>query len=139
MSTAPVPCPLPASAQGQAPAWSTVTACQGLQWEGSCLLCPSHLYLSGHPFTYFALLWRVKSRKFPAAGVMVTYRSTQGGAEVATLVFVQGELGSTFGMHRAVVQTAKINGNYLCGLGSYTTKFCFELVALKYFCNRAVP
>lgn len=34
------------------------------------------------------------------------------------LVFVQGELGSAFIMRRVAMETAEINLNYLCCLGS---------------------
>lgn len=78
--------------------------CQGLPFRrGAACSVPSHVHLSGHPFTYVALFWGVKSRTFPAVGVMGTHRahfctggeSTQG-RKCAAIVFVQGELGSTF-------------------------------------------
>lgn len=72
-------------------------------------------------------IWGVKSRKCSAAPVPGAHRAhfcadgestQQGRTEMAGPVFVQAELGSPFMMHRAAVETAEINLNYLCCLGS---------------------
>ena len=111
-------------------------------WGYTCISqgrsSPALLYFVGlNPGKFQLLGWGGARRARFCAGGKSTW---QGRTEMAEPVFVRGGLGSTITMHRAAVEMAEINLNYLCCLGSWTARFCFDLVSLlKYFSNRAVP